>query len=268
MAMIDEPRARASSVWCRRLSLAAVALILAAAVFHRLFGMPTPVALNLFKLGFALTALACVLGVVALVGVWKHGGAGTASAVTGLVLGGLVLCWPLSLIPTVRSLPPIHDVTTDVETPPQFRVLAAMRPKGANSTVYGGPEIARQQTEYYRELQPLVLARSPADAFEFAAQALRKLRLVIVSEVPSDQGGVIEAYDRTLVLGFYDDVVVRVQRQGAGARIDVRSESRFGTHDLGRNAQRVRDILNEIVARADASVPGQRRPRRRRGSAG
>lgn len=267
--MIDEPRARASSVWCRRLSLAAVALILAAAVFHRLFGMPTPVALNLFKLGFALTALACVLGVVALVGVWKHGGAGTASAVTGLVLGGLVLCWPLSLIPTARSLPPIHDVTTDVETPPQFRVLAAMRPKGANSAAYGGPEIARQQTEYYRELQPLVLARSPADAFEFAAQALRKLRMVIVSEVPSDQGGVIEAYDRTLVLGFYDDVVVRVRRQGAGARIDVRSESRFGTHDLGRNAQRVRDILNEIVARADASVPGQRRPRRRsRGHAG
>jgi Protein of unknown function (DUF1499) len=91
---------------------------------------------------------------------------------------------------------------------------------------------------------------------------LKRMRLQIVSETPprQRQAGFIEAVDRTTVIGFYDDVVVRVDSEGGRSRVDVRSASRIGPHDFGRNASRVRRVLSEMQARVDASVqtPGQR----------
>ena len=64
--------------------------------------------------------------------------------------------------------------------------------------------------------------------------------------------GQIEAVDRTLVLGFSDDIVVRVGGRDGQAKIDVRSASRYGRHDFGRNAERIRGFLRELHARLDA----------------
>ncbi len=58
--------------------------------------------------------------------------------------------------------------------------------------------------------------------------------------------GLIEAIARTPILGFRDDVVVRVRATSDGARIDVRSASRYGRHDFGTNAARVRNLINDI----------------------
>jgi hypothetical protein len=68
----------------------------------------------------------------------------------------------------------------------------------------------------------------------------------------------LEAVDRTLILGFYDDVAIRVAGNDEQARIDVRSASRYGRHDLGRNADRVRQILKEIIVRLESVVPAAR----------
>jgi uncharacterized protein (DUF1499 family) len=59
--------------------------------------------------------------------------------------------------------------------------------------------------------------------------------------------GRIEATDTTLWFGFTDDIVVRVQSAGAiGAKVDIRSKSRVGTSDYGRNAERVREYLRSL----------------------
>jgi hypothetical protein len=47
-------------------------------------------------------------------------------------------------------------------------------------------------------------------------------------------------------LGFRDDVAVRVRATQEGARIDIRSASRYGRHDLGANAARVRALIEDI----------------------
>ena len=85
---------------------------------------------------------------------------------------------------------------------------------------------------------------------------MKRLRYQIIAEDPPGprKPGVIEAVDRTLVIGFYDDVIVRVTAEQGRARIDVRSASRYGAHDLGRNAARVRRLLVELQTRADASI--------------
>ena len=58
--------------------------------------------------------------------------------------------------------------------------------------------------------------------------------------------GLIEAIARTPILGFRDDVAVRVRATQQGARIDVRSASRYGRHDLGANAARVRALIEDV----------------------
>ena len=63
---------------------------------------------------------------------------------------------------------------------------------------------------------------------------------------PAVRDGIIEAVARTPILGFRDDVVVRVRPTADGARIDVRSASRYGRHDLGTNAKRVRNLIDDI----------------------
>jgi len=47
-------------------------------------------------------------------------------------------------------------------------------------------------------------------------------------------------------MGFRDDVVLRVRTTPDGARIDVRSASRYGYHDFGANASRVSALLTDI----------------------
>jgi uncharacterized protein (DUF1499 family) len=66
------------------------------------------------------------------------------------------------------------------------------------------------------------------------------------AQASSVRDGVIEAVARTPILGFRDDVVVRIRPTVDGTRIDVRSASRYGRHDLGTNAKRVRSLIDDI----------------------
>ena len=70
--------------------------------------------------------------------------------------------------------------------------------------------------------------------------------------------GTIEAVARTLVMGFREDIAIRITPLQTGAQIDVRSASRFGPHDFGSNASRVRGLLEEIDEAA--GTPPEPRP--------
>jgi len=61
---------------------------------------------------------------------------------------------------------------------------------------------------------------------------------------------------RTPIMGFRDDVVVRIRPEPDGARIDARSSSRYGSFDFGTNAARLRSLLSESdVAPARRTTP-------------
>lgn len=255
------------SGWALRVAVFSIALIGAAGVLHRLFGLSTLVALNLFLLAFIGAVISVLLGGIALWRIWQSGYRGTGTALVAIVIAVAILMWPLSVLPTAQALPNINDVTTDVNQPPAFQEIVKRRPLGSNPTTYPGGDFAKLQQAAYPDLRTLRLERDAAETVTLVAQALVKLRMEVVREdAPDRRGGnvgYVEAIDRTLILGFYDDVVVRVAGSGQGARVDVRSASRFGQHDLGRNAERVRQILAAIVERVQATVPKDgRRPRR------
>jgi hypothetical protein len=85
---------------------------------------------------------------------------------------------------------------------------------------------------------------------------VRRLKWSVVVEEPPMTGkdaapGLIEATEQTLLLGFTDDIVIRIEGGPTHAKIDARSASRYGSIDLGQNAARLRRLFAEIRARAE-----------------
>jgi len=89
---------------------------------------------------------------------------------------------------------------------------------------------------------PVIVA--PADAFKRALQAARDMGWEVVAADAA--AGRIEATDTTFWFGFKDDVVIRVEADGTGSRVDVRSVSRVGVGDVGANAKRIRAYLRAL----------------------
>jgi uncharacterized protein (DUF1499 family) len=139
----------------------------------------------------------------------------------------------------------IHDITTDTETPPVFVAILPLRAGTPNTAEYGGPEVAAQQRTGYPDLKPLTLTIPPAQAFPHALAVAREMGWEIAANEPAE--GRIEATDATFWFGFKDDVVVRITPAGSGSRIDVRSVSRVGRSDVGKNAERITEYLERIA---------------------
>ena len=256
--------------WSRAVGVFSVQLLLVAIVLHRLLSLPTPVALNIFAAAIAGAVLAVLLALAAYVAIWRDGRLGAWRATAGLFLGLALIAWPVALVPIYRSLPSIHDVTTDTASPPPFVALAAGRPAGANGVAYAGPVVAHQQIEAYPDIRPVMVSRPLTETWEVLGETVKRLGWSVKSETPPQgpgKPGYIEAVDRTLVLGFYDDIVIRATGGAGETRIDVRSASRFGEHDFGRNAQRIRKLFKELDLRLDETVAGADGPRRRRSRA-
>lgn len=188
-----------------------------------------------------------VLGAVALVLIRRHGATREfrfvlIALVIGVGFSGYVLNWRA----TGRSVPPIHDITTDLENPPPFVDVIAARKDAPNSHEYGGAELAEQQRGGYPDLGPLMLDVGSDEAFARALGAARRLGWEIVASAPGD--GRLEATDTTFWYGYKDDIVVRITATDGGSRVDVRSVSREGRSDVGTNARRIRDFLEHVAA--------------------
>ncbi|MBU1212297.1 MAG: DUF1499 domain-containing protein [Alphaproteobacteria bacterium] len=253
------------AAWCARVAVFSAALAFSALFLHRLFSIPTPVALNLLKLSIFGGLVSLALGALATSDIWRNASRGVSRVVFGGLVAIAIVGWPLASLPTIRALPEINDVTTDTQAPPQFAALAAMRPPGANRADYPGEVFAAPQRQAYPDLKPLLINRSVAEAYDVSVDAVSRLGMTSVSEIPpGDEApatGLIEAVDRTMIWGFYDDIAIRVVGNQLTAQVDVRSASRYGRHDLGRNATRLREILAEIVSRLEATVTGPRTSR-------
>jgi hypothetical protein len=169
---------------------------------------------------------------------------GMFRALLGLIIGLVVVGVPLSYLQTARSVPPIHDITTDPLDPPAFDAILPLRAGAPNPATYGGPPVAALQRAGYPDIAPADDPIAPAAAFAAALAAAREMGWTIVR---ADQGaGRIEATDRTFWFGFTDDIAIRVRPTDAGSRVDVRSVSRIGVGDFGTNAARVRAYLAKL----------------------
>ena len=205
--------------------------------------------------------------------IWKLGTGGGLATLFGMTIAGALIAWPVVFLPTMRSLPRINDITTDTKDPPRFAALAKVRPPGTNTLNYSIKNFTPAQERAYSDLRTMQVDRPAEETYELVLAALntKAMKLKTSSEEPPKgrygQPGFIELVDRTFILGFTDDVVIRVDGDAKTSRVDLRSVSRYGSHDLGRNAQRIRRLLKEIQAQIEATTPNAdgQRPYRLRG---
>lgn len=185
--------------------------------------------------------------------------AGEMTVSVGISVGIVIGCVAIGVSAVswrvAGNVPMIHDVTTDTADPPAFAALLPEREDSWNGAEYGGPEVAVKQREGYPDIVPIESTLSAGEAFDRALAVANGLEWKVVEA--NAGAGRIEATDTTRWLRFKDDVVIRV-RHGAGgtSRIDVRSASRVGLSDLGKNAERIREFSRQFAA----SPTGQEAP--------
>ena len=166
------------------------------------------------------------------------------STIMALLLSTIAIAIPLSMLNKGKSVPPIHDISTDLVNPPEFVAIAPLRADAPNPVEYAGVEVATQQRAAYPELQTLNYTQSKSELVEATKQVIDNLGWQLVN-IDADQG-IIEATDRTMWFGFKDDVIVRITDNGSKRLVDIRSKSRVGGSDLGKNAERIHDFTEEL----------------------
>jgi uncharacterized protein (DUF1499 family) len=255
--LIEEPTSRLA-IWARRMALFSLAAVFLSIVIVRSGLLEIKPALATFggALGFAVIAL--LLAFLAFVVIWKDGKGGMGYALSAIGLSLVLLAYPAYFVYKAYKLPWIYDITTDPIDPPRYEALARIRPRDANPIIYSGLATAAQQQAAYPEIEPLEEEATPQAAYTVALGVVTKRRWRIVDQrppLPPRREGRIEAVARTPIMGFRDDVVIRIRPNEDGVRIDVRSSSRYGSLDFGTNASRIRRLVDDIDEAIGALKP-------------
>ena len=253
----SEPTSRLA-IWARRMAGFAFLAAFLAVLIVRSGLLENRPALATFAGALATAVVALLLALSAFVVIWMEGLAGIGAAVTAMLVSLALLAYPAYLGIKAYRLPWIYDITTDPIDPPRYEALARLRVRDANPTTYAGLYAADQQRSAYPDVGPLGTNATAQAAYDAALAVVNKRRWRVVDARPPQAGrreGRIEAVARTPIMGFRDDVVIRVRAETDGARIDARSSSRYGAFDFGTNAARVRGLMNDIEDAIRAQRP-------------
>jgi Protein of unknown function (DUF1499) len=253
----SEPTSRLA-IWARRMAGFAFLAAFLAVLIVRSGLLENRPALATFAGALATAVVALLLALCAFVVIWMEGLAGIGAAVTAMLVSLALLAYPAYLGIRAYRLPWIYDITTDPIDPPRYEALARLRVRDANPTTYAGLYAADQQRSAYPDVGPLGTNATAQAAYDAALAVVNKRRWRVVDARPPQAGrreGRIEAVARTPIMGFRDDVVIRVRAETDGARIDARSSSRYGAFDFGTNAARVRGLMNDIEDAIRAQRP-------------
>jgi uncharacterized protein (DUF1499 family) len=241
--------------WARNLAVFSVVAVLVSIIIVRFGFLEMKPALATFFGALGCAALSILVSLAAFAAIWQNGSRGMGRILLALLIAGVVLAYPAYLGLQYRKLPPIHDITTDPIDPPRFEALARLRSgDGANTAVYAGLYSAEQQRQAYPDIEPVELEIPVDRAYAITLQLVNKRKWLVIDERPPQpprRVGRIEAVARTPIMGFREDVSIRVTPNGEDSRVDIRSSSRYFESDLGSNATRITKLIDEINTAAD-----------------
>jgi hypothetical protein len=207
--------------------------------------------------GLAVSALAAALFWVG-AALKANQGEGRGPGLVALFGALLLLYPPLSTFAHRLAAPPIHDFTTDTENPPRFVALLKFRGPHDNPPGFDGAAPVRFEAkqwtlsyvlhDHYGDiLKPhagfAIGSKNPLATFFWRDfEAVKKTGWTIVDA--SEKDGRIEATHASFWFGRISDIVIQVRRAGAGARTDLRSQSRADAIDDGFNADNAKRFFS------------------------
>jgi uncharacterized protein (DUF1499 family) len=241
--------------WARNLAVFSVVAVVVSILIVRFGFLEMKPALATFFGALGCAALSILVSLAAFAAIWQTGSRGMSRILLALLIDAIVLAYPAYLALQYRKLPPIHDITTDPIDPPRFEALARLRSgDGANTAVYAGLYSAEQQRQAYPDIEPVELEIPVDRAYAITLALVNKRKWLVIDERPPQpprRVGRIEAVARTPIMGFREDVSIRVSPDGEDSRVDIRSSSRYFESDLGSNAKRIAKLIDDINTAAD-----------------
>jgi len=252
---LSEPVSSLAS-WSRNLAVFAVVAVVVSVMIVRFGFLEIKPALATFFGALACAGLSILLGLAGAAAIWQSGARGMSGILLAFLIDGALLAYPAYLGLQYRKLPSIHDITTDPIDPPRFEALARLRSgDGANPAVYAGLYSAEQQRIAYPDIETVELELPVQRAYEITLQLVTKRKWLVIDERPPQPPrriGRIEAVARTPIMGFREDVSIRVAPDDEDSRVDIRSASRYFESDMGSNAARVRKLIDDLNSAADS----------------
>lgn len=251
-----EIRVSKLAIWSRRLATFALPVLALAILLHRTGAIEYYAAVVLLLAVLLLSLCALLLGIAAFVVIWNDGLRGLGAAMLGVFLGLFVLAYPVAQILRGITLPPIGDLSTDTAEPPRFQAIASLRPSSANRTEYPGFTAAELQRKFYPAVRTVEFDSEAEEIFTLALGLVQRngWRLADSVRPAGNRDAYIEAVTSTPIMGFREDIVIRVRKAGHMVRVDMRSASRYGQRDFGTNARRIEAFLLQLAE-------ARRRPR-------
>jgi len=241
--------------WSRNLAIFSVVAVLVSVLIVRFGFLELKPALATFFGALAFAGLSILVGIAGAIAIWQDGSRGISRILVAFLINAALLAYPAYLALQYRKLPRIHDITTDPIDPPRFDALARLRSgDGTNSAVYAGLYSAEQQRIAYPDIETVELEIPVQRAYEITLQLVNKRKWLVIDErspQPPRRIGRIEAVARTPIMGFREDVSIRMTPDGEDSRVDIRSASRYFDSDLGSNAARVRKLIDDITTAAE-----------------
>jgi uncharacterized protein (DUF1499 family) len=229
-------------------ALLAIAMI-AAGIIGAHFYLTTPfMGFQLFALGFLLSILGFVFGIIGILMTRNPQlAAGRRRATVATVISALIA---LPLILTVlrsSKYPPINDITTDFDNPPEFVNAQKLQHEPNRDMKYDKAKYADRQQAGYGPIGPIKEHLSPADAFARVTEVAKgSPTWTITYSDPATN--TLEVVATSKLFHFNDDVVIQVRPSPDGVSlIEMRSKSRDGIGDFGVNARRIRHFFDRVA---------------------
>jgi len=183
-----------------------------------------------FELGQAFNIMRyCAYGGIASVGVvifyllWQRPQGIQLAVLFVSALAGLTAFYlPYRQQQIAATVPPIHDITTNISNPPQFVAVVPLRASAPNPPEYLGGETAQLQRQFYPDIMSRVYVQPPQEVFAIVGEVISEMGWELVDANMAD--GRLEATDTTQWFGFKDDVVIRLEAGPANSTVlDIRS---------------------------------------------
>lgn len=212
-------------------------------------------AFTVLRWAFFAACAGALLAIVAALIAWRASPKLVLLNLLALIVAlGFVLYLGL-LVQKARSVPAIHDISTNLEDYPRFYRLRVRDDNLADVPDMGRPELAAMSPrdrwraihrEHYGDIATVRVPWDVAGTTTRARDLAEERGWEIATFDP--EAGIVEAVDTSRFFRFRDNVIVRVREAegGAGSIVDMRSISRVGVSDVGVNAERVRAFLADL----------------------
>lgn len=254
-----ETKAAAWADWLARFDLL---LFIIAGLSHRYGLIATAEFFWVLALIGSLAALALLLAAVSFRRLWLFGDRGGKLA-TRATLVALLLISPFVVSGwQILRYPALNDISTDLDDPPVFSVLARLRTPDMNPIEPISVIEAENQAAAFPEITGRRYEAAPDTVIDAATAILNARSWRVAAQTENTEAvaeQAIEVVAHSLIFGFASDAVIRITDEGETTYVDMRSASRYGVHDLGSNAGRIRSFLDslddEVASRAGGQSP-------------